>query len=112
LKAGPYSIPALVPASPWLDNIAPASPQVAMNKSKDKLNVQWSSKDKDASSWILYAQYDNRWEYTIMGKHQLNASLQLLTADLSGKSSSLKNIMVTAVDRTGNESEQQIIPVN
>jgi hypothetical protein len=47
-----------------------------------------------------------------MGKHQLNASLQLLTADLSGKSSSLKNIMVTAVDRTGNESEQQIIPVN
>ena len=112
LKAGPYSIPALVPASPWLDNIAPASPQVAMNKSKEKLNVQWSSKDKDAASWILYAQYDNKWEYTIMSKDQLNASLQLLSADIAGKTSTLKNIMVTSVDRTGNESEQQVIPVN
>ena len=112
LKAGPYSIPALIPASPWLDAIAPASPQVAMTKSKDKLNIQWSSKDKDASSWILYAQYDNKWEYTILGKGQLNASLELLSADITGKTSTLKNIMVTAVDRTGNESEQQVIPVN
>ena len=112
LSAGLYNIPALVPASPWLDNIAPGSPQVTMNKSKDKLNIQWSSKDKDATSWILYSQYDNKWEYTIMGKAQLNASLQLLTADLSGKTYTLKNIMVTAVDRTGNESEQQVIPVN
>ena len=112
LKAGPYSIPALVPASPWLDAIAPASPQVAITKSKDKLNIQWSSKDKDATGWILYAQYDNKWEYTIMGKAQLNASLQLLNADITGKTSTLKNIMVTAVDRTGNESEQQLIPVN
>jgi len=47
-----------------------------------------------------------------MGREQLNASLQLLSADVSGKTSTLKNIMVTAVDRTGNESEQQVIPVN
>jgi hypothetical protein len=112
LKAGPYSIPALIPASPWLDAIAPASPQVAMSKNKDKLNIQWSAKDKDAASWILYAQYDNKWEYIILGKGQLNASLQLLSADITGKTSTLKNIMVTAIDRTGNESEQQVIPVN
>jgi predicted lipoprotein len=83
-----------------------------MSKSKDKLNIQWSAKDKDAASWILYAQYDNKWEYAILGKAQLNASLQLLNADITGKTSTLKNIMVTAVDRTGNESEQQVIPVN
>jgi hypothetical protein len=112
LKAGPYQIPALVPASPWLDAIPPASPMVSLSKGEDNITIKWSSKDKDAFNWILYTQYDNIWEYKILGKDQLASSVRMLSTDASGKRSTLKNIIVTAVDRTGNESEQVIVPIN
>lgn len=112
LKAGPYQLSALVPASPWLDAIPPSSPQVLLSKAIDNLNIRWSSNDKDAFNWIVYAQYDNKWEYKILSKDQLASSIRLLSTDATGKRSSLKNIMVTAVDRTGNESEQVLVPVN
>ncbi|MEM6378508.1 MAG: family 10 glycosylhydrolase, partial [Bacteroidota bacterium] len=39
---GPYQKKALIPASPWLDNVAPKTPAVKVMVAKDSLQVNWS----------------------------------------------------------------------
>ncbi len=111
LKEGPYKNPALVPASPWLDQQAPSRPSVSVKKNGESVLLNWHAKDKDVFKWVLYAQYENNWEYQIMGREQLKTTLQLSTKDPSGKNLTLKNIVLTAIDRNGNESIPEAIAV-
>lgn len=102
-----YKKQALVPASPWLDNIAPSAPSVSTEKKNEILKISWNSRDQDdVFSWIIYYQWDNRWDYKILDRNQ--RSLELNRYMPGGKSyMELKKIIVTAVDRTGNESEKK-----
>lgn len=111
LMGGPYTHQALVPASPWLDNIMPSAPVVSTQKKDDQLLVNWKAKDTDLSQWIVYTQYGNQWEYTIYSKSENNASLPIHVKGDDGSNNVLKNIIVTAVDRAGNESESFMIPI-
>lgn len=106
LKEGPYKTPALVPASPWLGNKPPASPQVSMNRNGEALMLNWKTSEDPVFNYVVYAQYDSKWEYQILGRNNQSCSLKLRTTDRSGRTTSLKNIMVTAVDRNGIESQQ------
>jgi uncharacterized lipoprotein YddW (UPF0748 family) len=107
LRDGPYKLPALIPASPWLNTQRPASPSIATSTNNGALFINWTPKDDKAFRWVVYGEYGDKWEYQILTRDQNFASLKLQTSDKNGKPILLKRIMVTAVDRTGNESMQQ-----
>jgi uncharacterized lipoprotein YddW (UPF0748 family) len=111
LMNGPYKQEALVPASPWLDNQAPASPVVQTAPLGDTLQINWTHPDeKDVFRWVVYCQYGDVWTNTI-----LNRGARTLHVKLSQGKNKLTRLAVTAVDRTGNESvfvpvENKIVP--
>jgi len=105
LKSGLYAAPSLVPVSPWLDNRAPAPPQVAATRDVDTgaVGVQWQTPtDPDALLVALYAQVGGQWMFTTVPagarSYKFGNSGALPTA-----------IYVSMVDRTGNESQK--VPV-
>jgi uncharacterized lipoprotein YddW (UPF0748 family) len=111
LKQGPYKVQALIPTSTWLNSTLPTAPRVTIKKNGESINVIWNSTEKETFRWVVYSQYDNKWEYEIKNKEELTTSLKLKVSNGSGSSATLKNIVVTAIDRTGNESAQTMISV-
>lgn len=107
LREGPYKLPALIPASPWLNNQRPSSPSITTSTNNGSLFINWTPKDDKAFRWVVYGEYGDKWDYQILNRDQNFASLKLQASDKNGKPIPLKRIMVTAVDRTGNESMQQ-----
>lgn len=107
LIEGHYKKQALVPASKWLDDTAPAAPVVTMGTQDDNITISWTHPDdKDVFQWVVYYKYGNNWNYMILGK--LNHST-VLKKTITDKHIKLNMIAVTAVDRTGNESALQEI---
>ena len=106
-----YKKQALVPSSPWLDNNAPVAPVVTTSIQDDVCKISWTHPDvADVFQWVVYFQYGNTWNYQILNHN--DRSLEIKRSAGTGTSlQSLKKIMVTAVDRTGNESEKKEIEV-
>jgi hypothetical protein len=103
LLKGPYLQQALVPSSPWLDNQPPVPPAVKINKAQNAVSISWTHADEqDVFRWIVYTLHGNNWRYTILNKHERNFSL-------SAQQNLLAKICVTAVDRSGNESEPRAL---
>lgn len=97
---GVYRSDALVPATPWLDNQAPAAPRSAIVPEGDSLRVNWSAVNEgDVFRWVVYTKYGAGWTYKVYNRKDRNTGLPLLA---DGKK--LSEVRVTAVDRTGNES--------
>ena len=111
LLDGPYKTTALVPASPWLDSIPPPAPVVSIVQLNSEINLEWKSNDHDIFNWVVYYQYDEKWDYTILSVGEKKFQLKQKNTDSFGKQQILKNIIVTAIDRAGNESRQYIIPI-
>jgi uncharacterized lipoprotein YddW (UPF0748 family) len=111
LLSGPYSKKALVPASPWLDNKPPASPAVAAEAMADKLKLSWTPADeKDVFKWVVYCKYGNTWSYDILNKKDRMVEVTK-TKTVNKQATTLTQVCVTAVDRTGNESTFKVINV-
>lgn len=106
---GPYKKQALIPASPWLDNEAPAAPSVTWNKVQDSLvAIQWThTATAEVAQWVIYYQHGTNWQYRILPTETQRFSLPLFVG--GNKPAALQNIIVTAVDRYGNESSKELI---
>jgi uncharacterized lipoprotein YddW (UPF0748 family) len=102
-----YKKQALVPASPWLDNISPFPPSVTTTMQENVCKINWThSNESDVFQWVVYYQYGNTWSYQIMNRNERSTEIKKSTG--AGTSLQLlKKIIVTAVDRTGNESEKK-----
>ncbi len=103
---GPYLKNALVPASPWLDNKAPASPSATATAQGELVHVVVKHADeKDVFRWVIYYQYGTAWKYQILNR---NDRFLDLPRSITEKTVlvPLGKVMVSAVDRTGNESEK------
>jgi len=111
LDAGPYKEAALVPASPWLDKTIPAVPSITINKTTDSLQISWTHNDAmHVFRWVIYYKYGNTWNYQICNRNDRNLSISL-TGGTDKAPLSLNSIAVTAVSRTGNESNWKAIEV-
>ena len=109
LIKGVYKKQALVPASPWLDNKAPASPIVTTALQNDTWKISWTHPDeKDVFQWVVYYQYGTVWNYRILNHNERMLELQR-TSGTGAILKNLKAITVSAVDRTGNESERKVV---
>lgn len=102
---GPYKKEALVPNSPWLDNKAPASPVVVVENEGEQFKINWIPvDDEEIFRWVVYFKAGNTWDYKIMNRKDSFLKLNRFIEKASGKEQ-ISSIAVTAIDRTGNESE-------
>ena len=109
LDAGVYKDGALVPASPWLDKIAPVAPTVTTLRHGDSLQIKWAHiNETDVFRWVVYYKYNTTWNYKILNRKDRTLELKLNTGTNKALIY-LNQIAVTAVDRTGNESIFKVI---
>lgn len=95
---GPYALPALSPAYPWLDKKAPDAPQITTEKKDGKLHITWSPQGSEKPFlYVLYTYEKSKWKYEI-----LPGSTNSLSLPLEGEQ--LPVIAISAVDKCGNES--------
>ncbi|MBP7460871.1 MAG: family 10 glycosylhydrolase [Candidatus Delongbacteria bacterium] len=112
LRAGPYRRQALAPAFPWLDTHKPNPPKVSWNKPDQQIRITWEQpSNQPVFRWVLYYQYHQTWEYQILNSDTRQYQLK---ADIPDPADStrmipLRRIAVTAVSRSGNESQCRII---
>jgi uncharacterized lipoprotein YddW (UPF0748 family) len=101
-----YKKDALVPASPWMDDVRPLSPAVHSQVIQDSaIKISWTPADeKDAFRFVIASRYGNNWNYEIMNRKE--RSLIIGRWKMTGKTKTfLQEVFVKTVDRTGNESE-------
>lgn len=110
LVDGPYRNQALVPASPWLNDEIPEAPIVLTSTYSDKLKISWEHENaKDIFRWVVYFKYNNGpWNYKIMTKNDISLELKRIQ---EGRKATISHIGVTAVNRTGNESDFKEISI-
>lgn len=102
LLDGPYRQQALVPTSSWLGNTAPPAPTVVLTSRSGGVEVRWQHEDThQVFQWVVYSRYGEQWEYLILPRHVSDVNLQHEKAGTK-----LDEVVVTAVDRLGNESEK------
>ncbi len=105
-----YKRQALVPASPWLDHNAPAAPVVTVAMQEAICKISWTHPDEaDVFHWVVYYQYGNSWNYQVLNRDDRSLEILRLTGAGASMPPPLKKIIVSAVDRTGNESEKKEI---
>jgi len=102
LMAGPYSGPALVPASPWLDSIAPRVPRVTLTRDAATRALVATFTPVGAEKvWLWVLRYRNGPDWTT----RVLPGWQRSYMFAGGSGSPVPNaVTVAAVDRTGNES--------
>ncbi|MBL7739405.1 MAG: family 10 glycosylhydrolase [Chitinophagaceae bacterium] len=108
---GPYQKQALVPASPWLDKKAPATPIVKTTPEGDQVKIEWTdTDDPDVFRRVVYYKYGNNWSYVLLNRTDRSYLLNKTRGE--GKDRTvLTHVAVTGVDRSGNESTFKEIPV-
>ena len=113
LIKGPYQKQAIVPASKWLDHKNPEKPQVNTSQVGNRLRINWSHNEpSDVFRWVVYYKHGTKWNYSIMNrKDQMLDVLSSITAANGKDKNKLTEIAVTAVDRTGNESDFVAYPI-
>jgi len=102
LKKTTYSKPALVPASPWLDKIPPAKPQVDMKTSKNpgQLTLTWHNRTREpVARWVFQMRIKGKWSTMIFPAKQVSALMNVTGPSVPDA------IALTAVDRAGNTSK-------
>lgn len=97
LKSGVYQNDAIVPASNWIKTKKPAAPKVEIKKEADQLKINWREQGNVKAFWfIVYAKDKNGWSHSILPRSTKSIALSA-TRQIS-------QIIVTGVDRLGNES--------
>ena len=104
---GPYQKPALVPASPWLDDTAPAAPVVVPEPNGEVIKLTWvPGDDQEVFKWVAYFKHGDTWNYKILNR---DASSFNVSKYIGTKKVPVEAVAITAIDRTGNESEFKVV---
>ncbi|MCJ7756806.1 MAG: hypothetical protein MUP24_01560, partial [Gillisia sp.] len=105
ILAGPYKKDALVPASPWLSKLIPDAPVVVAEIIENKVKINWENLDpEEVFRWVVYYEYAGVWNYEILNR-TLNSFELSQYLNKKDQKNPLTNIGVTAIGRTGNESD-------
>jgi len=100
LKEGLYKQPALVPASPWLGEEAPAKPEVSAKKNSQGVTLNLKTSDgKPPWLWVVRSRSGDQWSTEIVPGRETR---KLLQAEENGTP---EEVAVSAVTRLGREGE-------
>ncbi len=104
LQAGPYAQPALVPATPWLpaDSLGAFTAELSAQRQGDyQLRLQAEPPGAATLRWAIWLRYGTRWELHTTAQTRLELSARAADGDL------LNALVVSTLERTGNESARQ-----
>ncbi len=105
LPTEPYTEPALVPASPWLDDNPPDRPTVRFQERPDRLILKMSpSDDQTVRWWVVRYRRGGAWQAEIVPGLQRRYQL-MRDPDAPWPT----HVAVSAVDRAGNEGPAVVI---
>jgi hypothetical protein len=105
LKDDLYQQPALIPASPWLGSKAPAKPGVRAEADNGGVRVSWwPQSTAKVANWALWIRHGDTWSFHTF---PVDTTSQLLKDD--PRSGPITEIVVSAVDRLGNESARATV---
>ena len=105
LKIQTYVTPALVPASPWLESGAPAAPVAHLTVQPDgafELSLRTPPAGKPAVRWAVWLRWGEQWEFQVC----LQPKLTIPATRASAIGMPLTGIVLSALDRVGNESQR------
>ncbi|MEL6612739.1 MAG: hypothetical protein AAFQ53_11640, partial [Bacteroidota bacterium] len=93
-----YAGPALIPASPWLDSIAPAAPMLTTERLPDGTMLTMLPGDNEPVwLWVVQQRHGTTWDTEVLPAWQQSVSI--------GKGNECAaEVVVQAVDRLGNAS--------
>ncbi len=106
LLRGPYREAALIPAATWLDDSPPPPPKLSTRREDNGaliLSLK-PGRGEPTALYAIWARYGDNWRFlTVPG----GAPSISLNPDLS--SNTVSSVVITAVDRCGNECERQTL---
>jgi hypothetical protein len=118
-----YAEPALVPASPWLDETRPAKPQASYDASSRTLKLTATS-DEPVARWVVQTQSSEKWRTMILPATQgegedllREGKKKLVSRPVRYSSGSVMipqgvtTVRAITVDRYGNASEAGTVAV-
>ncbi|MGB3541685.1 glycoside hydrolase family 10 protein [Rubrivirga sp.] len=106
LEAGPYAEPALVPASPWIEDDAPEAPLVRVTPRGDALDVLFSEGGPErARHYVVRARRGGEWSWQVV---QPDVGTMVLDRTEAG---AVEAVAVSVVDRVGNEGPARVLEV-
>ena len=111
LREGVYKSPALIPSSPWLSNHSPHAPRVVLSNQGDSIRIHWNGEKKNITNWVVYYQFEKKWEHRILPSDTQEFLINRFAPNKTDEPLQLQYVMVTAIDRIGNESAQRPIAV-
>lgn len=98
LRENVYAKDAIIPPFPWIKTPKPLAPKVKISRDEKLVRANWTEQGKKRAFWfIVYAKDKNGWNYSILPAAQKSIAL---SADRK-----IEKIIVTSVDRLGNESK-------
>lgn len=103
LKTETYDMAALVPASPWLEGGAPAAPTVHLSArpgGRLELTLGTPNGSKPALRWAVWQRYGIQWFFRVVHQH----TFTLAAFQAGAANAPLNGLVVSALDRVGNES--------
>ncbi len=101
LRDAPYNRAAVIPASPWIKSNKPIEPQLKITRDAKNVRAAWTESGRRKAFWfVVYVKDKNGWSYSILPASQKSAAF---SADRK-----IEKILVTSVDRLGNESYLQL----
>ena len=100
LKAVHYGMPALVPATPWLGNMALGAPTVRATRAAGGVRLTMSSA-KAAAQFAIWSRHGDQWKFAVAP----GSATDFTVAD-DGKLGPASAVFVSAVDRLGNEGKR------
>lgn len=115
LKSTVYANPALIPASPWIEDVAPVKPELtktelpaadASTSAGATLNWKMGNEEKPWL-WAMYSLNGSKWSMQV-----LPATSSTVTLKPDAKGNMPTRVAISAVDRNGNESEKATVVVS
>lgn len=108
LKSGVYAQPALIPATPWIDNTPPEQPLVTVTKVEKTgdIKVEFKAQGvKPVFLWVASVKSGSTWKSVV-----IPGSVKSYLISGSGAGVTLDaSVAVSAVDRLGNESQRTVV---
>ncbi|MGV7208322.1 glycoside hydrolase family 10 protein [Oxalobacteraceae bacterium A2-2] len=102
LRARAYQSAALVPPTPWLGSEAPGAPKASCKRAQGGLAVELNpGGGKPVAQYAIWTRYGSEWRFAVAPAAR---PVLLLQDDASGGAANA--VVVSAVDRLGNESER------
>lgn len=97
LREQSYKREAIIPPSPWIKTQKPLAPKVKITRNEKLVRANWTEQGKRKAFWfVVYAKDKSGWSYSVLPATEKSIAL---SADRN-----VEKIIVTSVDRLGNES--------